>query len=1685
MGRKKKSSSEGPAKATSVMRTGGEIDELTLALFHAVHDKDNGVHEAVSQAIRDVGLQQPEMVLSTGAAFLNNNRKVPRTHRVLVLTDMHAVLVDALDDIPKSLGRNLVALGMTEMTGTKDVKADWQGAASTLLVELGKRFGAEVLDSLLGHFEPNTMPHYFTLKTMGDFARSNPMYLVPNLKSILGRMLPLLGGIKHNNQKWVFAASMGRFCEAIRFYLEEADDPEVSMETFEGEVFSAMELMFNTWLENKEIRLATLEAIGNMSALIARDEFESWLPKLVNTFILSYKKTKTPLPITQGLVTILETSIREGSRALDCCLKETMAGLHPYVCMPVDESNPDSVMNHEELLRCYEVIGRVFSEYLVDFLVRRCDEKTPASRIGTLAVLRHIVLVLDEELESQKELIVSGIKPLLADDDFEVRRAFSKTIVAMAQYDYLSLEGGEYLVEYVVANAAIPHSVVANAKAVAMKRAKKGAAVPKGTSPGALRKASDVILHTMTRDMPNMTDVLWPFLLECIEPAKFTIAAASVCKSLSYLADLKRDAEDDDYYIDFDRQVNLPKPQAIIARLLTLLSTPNERGSLGLAILQLLLALSEILHPSIADMWFDLVPKLVKWLKAHRGDDYKQAAWEELILRFLSLTIDEVNDDDWTITLGHNLSNQFELYQGEYTGYKRMVHKLLGTVLKKTRHKKFVREQLADMFATLDWADADERTGFAQGYGMAASTHLDSVLEKLQHLMKNDMVRKSKGFLGLKKDKSQSDVENIRCSVVLSFGYAATYADKKLIQSRIEVHIINHLLPQFVSAKLPSVQEALVRASDLIGKAMHPDKLGDAKFVLKQRDDLLTAVVGFISSNTTNSVKKMGFGCCETLVRLLPILDPELLTMLVSSAAPQAYDLVLESSGRKKRRKRKVKASDAADGSDEAGPSASRKKGDEAESADIGDDDEEVDEVDEEAAAEAEALATLNDALANHNNMVSALLYMDTRLETLLTLFRNLESFVASSSPDRRARSVVTFQHLLTKYVSYKRAEDEPSRDRESFEEMGHWIGVMIPRCTDPDEEVRVTALSNIELLLYIDYVLVNDNYGVAPSDFIKHISTLKERIREDELNAQFAVVNELTRVLVKTVPETELPDLLMALMDGLVDPEESSANGTCVVLNGLMRSRGRELEEHIGQLIHAMLFAMENITTEQTMNGTLHALRTLGTHHLTGVVDELLTTPLPQTTHVIKSLQVLGKDVKLAMPMIDHLKDIMNNDMPYEVSQVSQKKFVKKVKSKPMAATAAIANIFDAEELEDTASSDLAALLSTLILRVGTVANVVEDEARTYVVEALRRLLNCAQLDELMADLEEAGVLEQLSTSAYPDALTDLARLVCEHLPDHLREIYVFLSPFLSRNYEEQRVAVAAVFAEFINNCDEDVELLKKLLNALLVRLVDDDPTVKLLSLRGLGNLASAGEDEVNKYSTTVLSALMGGIDDATEVIALEAMSGLSKILELVDEANVAPVLITLCLRMKPSFRDANPAIRAAAITLFGTLWRFGNHGESEADFFEQIQANLMAFVLHADDDDEDVAAASRHALFLLAELLRHDDIAELFQALEEDEPDYEDWLDSVSQTLIAHFPERLNYYVMECVAFFAHKSWHHTKANAAILTGFFIGNMDDDHRRTVNLSHVCGALKNLLREPSARVRVKAAEAIALLYDV
>ena len=86
-----------------------------------------------------------------------------------------------------------------------------------------------------------------------------------------------------------------------------------------------------------------------------------------------------------------------------------------------------------------------------------------------------------------------------------------------------------------------------------------------------------------------------------------------------------------------------------------------------------------------------------------------QSKWEDLVLKFLIKTIEEVNDDEWNIQLGEEMCNQFQLYTN-YPNYKSMLYKCIGVVLQRSSKKSFVRDKLDYMFNAVDHNKVEDRT---------------------------------------------------------------------------------------------------------------------------------------------------------------------------------------------------------------------------------------------------------------------------------------------------------------------------------------------------------------------------------------------------------------------------------------------------------------------------------------------------------------------------------------------------------------------------------------------------------------------------------------------------------------------------------------------------------------------------------------------------------------------------------------------------------------------------------------------------------------------------------------------------------------------------------------------------------------------------------------------------------------
>uniref|UniRef100_A0A4W5KHG1 Maestro heat-like repeat family member 1 n=1 Tax=Hucho hucho TaxID=62062 RepID=A0A4W5KHG1_9TELE len=275
----------------------------------------------------------------------------------------------------------------------QDVVPDWQQAASNILVAVGNKYINDIMEEILSKFQPGILPHFFVVQTLASLSESNVYGMVPFLNAILGTMLPMLGMAKQDNMKWVFSSALSHFSESILEYLanlDKAPDPTVRKDTFSSEIYAAYDILYCNWIQSRDskVRLTVAEAVGSMSHLMAHDKLEEQLPKLIPTILSLYKKNTEHYVISKvgrPLMTAAGVLYRELSAVLIVILRPLQ------VCAPVDYSNPPTVKNHNEVLRCFSILANTFPDRLVMFVLQKLENSNERIRMGSLAVLRHLI----------------------------------------------------------------------------------------------------------------------------------------------------------------------------------------------------------------------------------------------------------------------------------------------------------------------------------------------------------------------------------------------------------------------------------------------------------------------------------------------------------------------------------------------------------------------------------------------------------------------------------------------------------------------------------------------------------------------------------------------------------------------------------------------------------------------------------------------------------------------------------------------------------------------------------------------------------------------------------------------------------------------------------------------------------------------------------------------------------------------------------------------------------------------------------------------------------------------------------------------------------------------------------------------------------------------------------------------
>ncbi|UYV81219.1 K02A2.6-like, partial [Cordylochernes scorpioides] len=353
-------------------------------------------------------------------------------------------------------------------------------------------------------------------------------------------------------------------------------------------------------------------------------------------------------------------------------------------------------------------------------------------------------------------------------------------------------------------------------------------------------------------------------------------------------------------------------------------------------------------------------------------------------------------------------------------------------------------------------------------------------------------------------------------------------------------------------------------------------------------------------------------------------------------------------------------------------------------------------------------------------------------------------------------------------------------------------------------------------------------------------------------------------------------------------------------------------------------------------------------------------------------------------------------------------------------------------------------------------------------VVEAMKAFLLCAQEEKLVYHLAEAGYwISMEEEDSFHLGISALAQAVCQYCPKRVARLFGSMRPQSCR-LGSQKVAVVAFMSELLSaEFPGKSELVEPLVSSLQGQLDSPCRLVRKLAIHGLGHVS--GLSKFQKYSTTVISAMMSGLDDRDDPdhdISLEAMAGLSNILEQLDcpGPDLDTVKVVVCLHVCCFFDKDKPEVREAAFRLLGRLAKLEaesttRNEESSSSFAEEVHKALVMVLVHLNDENPAVSEVCKTTLLQLSAHLRQEEVVIILRKfLQEDTHfHYEEFLNSFSRLLVLMFLDKVSYYIPTAINYL-NSPRPQLQCNAVLLLGYLLGNIPPESHSVVEKEKVCG---------------------------
>jgi hypothetical protein len=230
------------------------------------------------------------------------------------------------------------------------------------------------------------------------------------------------------------------------------------------------------------------------------------------------------------------------------------------------------------------------------------------------------------------------VTTLVTESDKEIKEAMLKLIMSMTNASYMTLEGGQTLIKFLV-----DQCIYSPPKGADKKKETEGKSGASGeVDPAQLAKGAGHILRVIAHKLTHSHSVMYPYMFEMLNEQKYTKAWVIMAQCLAQIGDFKREQQDPYYPLDFVKNADLPSPQVILSRCVLLAALPFRQQGLGMAALKLLHSVGPNLHESIGAFFDANLQVVIDHLEEIDEESFEEGKWQDVMLRLFKQTVEQV-----------------------------------------------------------------------------------------------------------------------------------------------------------------------------------------------------------------------------------------------------------------------------------------------------------------------------------------------------------------------------------------------------------------------------------------------------------------------------------------------------------------------------------------------------------------------------------------------------------------------------------------------------------------------------------------------------------------------------------------------------------------------------------------------------------------------------------------------------------------------------------------------------------------------------------------------------------------------------------------------------------------------------------------------------------------------------------